>query len=233
MLNPLDRIMRSQITFVSMFHLLALLSKEFRNEWRNFYQLGGLLAFLAGECYLIYFFTGKPELRQWNLLYWLTYLFLSFFIGSRVYDEDQTRYRVIVHQLVHPINLFLSKVIYVFFLLTTVNVLIWVMFALFIPSVHVALGQWLMMSVLLNLGMSVLIAFSSLLNAYAKNNTLFLTVLILPLSFPLLGMTFQTANSLLEGQQLFGELSKIRLIVGTDLMIIALAFFVIPQIVRS
>lgn len=212
---------------------LILLKKEIRNEWRNLYQLGGLLSFLCSVCYLIYFFAGKPDSNQWNLLYWLSYLFLCFFIGSRVYEDDQTKYRQIINQLVHPINLMISKVIFVFFFLMFINMMILSLFAIFIPSIEVDFVSWLMLCILLNIGMSVLITFTALLNAYARNNTLFLTILILPLSFPLIGMSFSIAKKILEGQRFFAHMNSIQLLGGIDLMILALSLLIVPQIIRS
>ncbi|MEO6190465.1 MAG: heme exporter protein CcmB [Saprospiraceae bacterium] len=213
--------------------ILTLWKRDIKNEWRNFYQLGGLLAFVSGVSYLIYFFSGSPEIREWNLLYWLTYLFLCFFIGSRTYEEDQTRYRMLIYQLINPFNLFHSKWSFLFIFLTLLNILVLFLFRLFIPTIHVDFLQWILLSILLNLGMSVLIAFSALLNAHARNNTLFLTVLILPLSFPLIGMAFATGLNILEGQSLWSNMSKVQLMLAIDLITCALSFFIVPQLFRT
>ncbi|MEP7195819.1 MAG: heme exporter protein CcmB [Saprospiraceae bacterium] len=213
--------------------LLALWRRDLLNEWRNFYQLGGLLAFLSGVCYLIYFFGGKIDLQEWSLLYWLTYLFLSFFIGARVYEDDHTKYRFFFHQLVHPQNLFLSKLIYVFCFLLLINLISLFLFTLFIPVIHVDWMNWMILCLILNIGMSNLICFSSLLNTNIQNSTLFLTILILPLSFPLLGVAYSASIGILEGQSIVSNISKFQLILGIDLITFALAIVLLPQLLRN
>ena len=115
--------------------LIALIRKDLLFEWRSLYQISGLLAFLLGVAYLIYFFVGSPILETWNLLFWLVLLFLSFFIGSRLFEEDAIRYKSYLHQMVSPVQLFLAKVIFSFFLLTVLSVL------LFSGAFLAALGQ--------------------------------------------------------------------------------------------
>ncbi|NOT38785.1 MAG: hypothetical protein HOP11_15535 [Saprospiraceae bacterium] len=214
--------------------ILSCISRDFKNEWRNLYQLGGLFSFLIGVCYLIYFFGDKNQsLSEWNLKYWLVYLFLSFFVGSRIYEEDQGRFRIFLHQLVHPGQLLLSKIIFVFFLLTVMNMLILFFFQLFNPEIQVQFFNWLSICMLINVGMATLISFSSLLNSNIRNNTILLTVIILPISFPLIGMAYSTSHSVLEGVSILSVGSKLRLILGIDLITIAIVFFLYPHIARN
>lgn len=214
--------------------ILISLFRDFRNEWRSLYQLGGLLSFLIGVCYLIYFFRDKNQnIGGWNLNYWLVYLFLSFFIGSRIFEDDLGRFRLFIHQIIHPLHLFISKIIFVFVLLTTINLLILFFFRLFNPEINVDLLHWLFLCLLFNLGMSTLICFSSLLNSNIKNSTLLLTIIILPLSFPLLGVVYSTSLSLLEGMSLFDLGSKIRLIIAIDFITISFGILLYSHLIRN
>lgn len=214
--------------------ILSCISRDLKNEWRNLYQLGGLFSFLIGVCYLIYFFGEKNHnLIEWNLKYWLVYLFLSFFIGSRIYEEDQGRFKYFLHQLIHPLHLLISKIIFVFLLLTILNLSILFFFWIFNPEVKVNLFNWLMLCILANMGMASLVCFSSLLNSHAKSNTLLLTVIILPISFPLIGMAYSISYSVLEGVELLSLGSKIRLLAGIDLITIAIVIFLYSHITRN
>lgn len=212
---------------------LALWQKDLRNEWRNFYQWGGLLAFLSGVCYLIYFFGGRLLPKEWNLLYWLCFLFLCFFIGSRVFEEDQSKYRHYLHQLVSPFRLFVSKVALLFVQLLLINGLILFLFILLLKGIQPSIVSWMGLCVVLDFGMSVLICFAALINAYARNNTLLLTVILLPLSFPLIGMSYSLGLNIIEGQEIWSNFTKLQLLIAIDLMAAALAFFILPQLYRA
>lgn len=214
--------------------ILISLQKDFKNEWRNFYQVGGLLCFLMGICYLIYFFGDKNQsISEWNLKYWLCYLYLSFFIGSRIFEDDMGRFRYFIHQLLHPLNLLISKIVFVFTLLMLINILLLIFFSIFNPEIQLNWLQWVLMCVMVNIGMSALICFSSLINSHIKNSTLLLTIIILPISFPLIGMAYSSSISLLEGISLFSLGSKIRIVLAIDLMIVSFSLLLYSHLIRT
>ena len=136
--------------------VLALIRKDLLFEWRSLYQISGLLAFLLGVAYLIYFFVGSPILETWNLLFWLVLLFLSFFIGSRLFEDDAIKYKYYLHQMVSPIQLFLAKVVFCFILLTGLSILLFCIFIVLIPvTIHFWIN-WIILFVILNFGFAII-----------------------------------------------------------------------------
>ncbi|HQX43083.1 MAG: heme exporter protein CcmB [Saprospiraceae bacterium] len=207
---------------------ISLVRKELVYEWRSLYQIGGVLAFLFGVSYLIYFFSGGANPELWNLLYWLVFMFLCFFTGSRVFEEDTQRFKIISYQLLHPFKLFAAKSVYLFVLLNVLGVLLWSVLSLLIPLSENALSNWLILLIFFNTGMSLILTFSSFLASQGQGKTLLLTVLVLPLSFPLMGTAFETGLKILNGYGFDIYFSGLRIIIGINLFVLAMIIFLVP-----
>ncbi len=208
--------------------LIALIRKDVLFEWRSLYQISGLMAFLLGVAYLIYFFVGSPILETWNLLFWLVLLFLSFFIGSRLFEEDAIRYKSYLHQMVSPVQLFLAKVIFSFFLLTVLSVLLFSIFLILIPVTIHSWFNWMVLFIILNFGLAVIMTFGAFLAALGQNRTILLTILTLPLSFPSFGLSYSIGLKFLDGNSIKDCISNFQPMLAIDLISLALVIILLP-----
>ena len=207
---------------------ISLVWKELVYEWRSLYQLGGVIAFLFGVSYLIYFFSGGGSPELWNLLYWLVFMFLCFFTGSRVFEDDTQRFKIISYQLLHPFKLFAAKSAYLFILLNVLGILLWGVLSILIPLVKSELRGWMILLLFFNTGMALILTFSSFLASQGQGKTLLLTVLVLPLSFPLLGTAYETGLKILNGYEFESFFSGLRIIVGINLFVLAMIVLLVP-----
>jgi ABC-type transport system involved in cytochrome c biogenesis permease component len=207
---------------------LTNLVREWKHEWRNLYQLGGLLAFLLSVSYLIYFFNTEISVTLWTLLYWLVYLFISFFTASRVYEFDNEQYRIYQHQLQHPFLLFVSKAFFLFLVLSLLGFVIKLTFDLFMPMPYNPFFSIVLVIIIISLGFSLLTAFISFLSSHGQNKQLLLIILSLPLCFPMLGMAFTIMSQLMGGESL-SSLAKLFIpLLAMDLLAIALIILLLP-----
>ncbi len=206
----------------------VFIRKEFINEWRSLYQLGGLMSFLLGVCFLIYFFSGGAQPRLWNLMFWIVYLFLSFFTAARIYEEDNTKYRIYIYQLADPILLFASKAIYLTLLLTALGLLLNLVLNILIPMNNAFNLLWILLLVLVSLGFAILTCFTSFISSHGQSKQVLMVVITLPLCFPLMGMAFSFADSLLLAENSRVLLDKAYPIVAIDLLAIALVVILLP-----
>ncbi len=204
------------------------LVREWMREWRNLYQLAGLLAFLFGVSYLIYFFSAEKTAASWTLLYWMVYLFVSFFTAARTYEVDNEQYRVYQHQLQNPLWLFASKSCFLFLALCLLGLLIKMVFDLFMPLAYNPFMASCAVIAAISFGMALLMAFSSFLASHGANKSFLLIVLSLPLCFPMLGIAFQLMSQLLSGESL-STLSKLFVpLLAIDLMVVGLIVLLLP-----
>jgi len=213
--------------------IVILLKKDFLKEFRSFHQLGAVLAFLTGAAYLVYFFSRKDGPEEWNLLYWIVFLFVSFFTGYRVFEEDLGRYKALSHQLYDPFLIYLVKNLFLFILLNVLSFLLFFVFLILMPPGNVNYFDWLGLMLLFNAAVSVIFSFNSILSSQVSNQTLLFTVLVLPLVFPLFGAGYLTGLAILNGTGVFGDASQFRIIFGITLFAIALVFLILPFIWKN
>ncbi len=206
----------------------VFIKKEFINEWRSLYQLGGLLSFLLGVSFLIYFFSGGAQPRIWNLMFWIVYLFLSFFAAARIYEEDNTKYRIYMHQLADPMVLFAAKAVYVTFLLTGLGLLLNLVLNMLIPMENAFGLFWIFLLVLVSSGFAMLTCFTSFISSHGHSKQVLMVVITLPLCFPLMGMAFSFAESLLQGDASSILFQKAYPILAIDLLAVALVAILLP-----
>lgn len=198
------------------------------SEWRSFYQMGGLLSFLSGVSFLIYFFSGEQSLRTWNLMYWIVFLFLSFYAGGRLYEEDNSKYRNYNHQLTNPFYVFIAKVLYLSFLLTALGLILLLVFNALIPVNNGLNGSWVIVLLFASIGFSVLTCYTSFIASHGQGKQILMIVITLPLCFPLLGMSYAFCLSVLEAYEWDVLVQKFYPIIAIDLFAVALVSILLP-----
>ncbi|MBK7232533.1 MAG: hypothetical protein IPH93_09770 [Saprospiraceae bacterium] len=211
----------------------VLIWKDIQREFRSFHQLGAVIAFLSGTSYLVYFFSGKETFEEWNLLFWIVYLFVSFFTGYRVFEEELVKYRVLTYQLYHPNVIYLARNIYLFLLLVLLGILLFLIFNLLMPISVGYLFDWFLLLITFNIGNSIILSFNSFLSSQSVNQTLMFSVLVLPLTFPLFGAGFLTSLLLLQGGHILDSGSQLKIMVGINLFSIALVSILLPYIWKN
>lgn len=210
---------------MEIFHLLH---KEVISEWRNPFQIGGLISFLAGVSFLVYFFSGNIEPKVWNLLYWLVFLFLSFFSAARVYEEDNIKYRIYNHTLYSPMQLFMAKWIYLALTLVILGMLLLIVYNILLPVDHGLDLSWMLLLVLVSLGFACLTSFTSFIASHGNSRQMLMVVITLPLCFPLLGTAFACSAAILAGTALDVVISKAYPIIAIDLFAFAFVLILLP-----
>jgi ABC-type transport system involved in cytochrome c biogenesis permease component len=205
-----------------------LLRKELLFEWRSLFQLGGLISFLIGVSYLVYFFAGELSARVWNLMYWIIFLFLTFFAASRSYEEDNTRYRILTYQLSSPVQLFIAKAIYLLGILFMFGVILMLIFNAWIPRAHSFSLSWFFILAIVCLGFSLLTAFTSFIASHGQVKQILMVIISLPLCFPLIGMAFSLSLDVLNGESAGSIITKFYPLLAIDLIALALVTFLLP-----
>ncbi|MBK9107864.1 MAG: ABC transporter permease [Saprospiraceae bacterium] len=210
---------------MQIFHLLQ---KEVISEWRNPFQIGGLISFLAGVSFLVYFFSGNIEPKVWNLLYWLVFLFLSFFSAARVYEEDNIKYRIYNLTLYSPMQLFLAKWIFLTLTLMVLGILLLFVYNILLPIEKGLHLSWLFLLTLVSLGFACLTSFTSFIASHGNSRQMLMVVITLPLCFPLLGTAFACSAAILSGNDLNVILTKSYPIIAIDLFAFAFVLILLP-----
>ena len=211
----------------------ALIRRDFLFEWRNLYQIGAILGFMLGVSYIFYFYSGEISARSWSLAYWVSLLFLSFFSGGKIFESDLGECRFYSFQLINPFIHFISKSIFVIIELYIYSIMLWLVFWFLLPF-KIQFGiQWLALLFICISTIGLIISFASYISMSATGKQILISILSLPIVFPILGMGFVIGMQLIEPNINFNFIKSIYPLLGIQFFCMALLIFIVPLIWKS
>lgn len=206
----------------------SILRKEFLFEWRSLFQLGGLISFLFSVSYLVYFFGGQLTVRIWNLLYWIIFLFITFFTASRTFEDDNNRYKIYTYQLCSPLQLFLAKSLYLFLVIFFFGFLLNVVLNTWLPREYSFSLLWFLDLAMVCLGISLLTTFTSFIASHGQVRQILMVIISLPLCFPMIGIAYSIGFDILNGEAISALESRCYALIAMDFIAIAFISFLLP-----
>ena len=221
----------------SLSQLSALLSKDFRTEFRQRVLTAALLLFVGSACFSVYqvFFIGKARVNPlvWNSIFWLIILFSSFQVVARSFQAEMEQRFWHYFFLVSPELLIVSKLIYHFLMFSVTGWLTWFLLSVFFRN---PVQDTCLFSIALELGSLGLAAGLTLVSAISskagKNSTL-LPVLGFPLLIPTLLLVIRLSITALDGLDWSVAYNNMLTLAGLDAIMIALSLILFPYLWRS
>ncbi len=213
--------------------ILFLFKKEFTLEWRQKYAISGILLYVLSTVFIIYISFQRVSPQVWNVLYWIIMLFTSINAVVKSFVQESGRRQLYYYQLVNPLAILLSKMIYNAALLLLLGLLTYGALA-FVAGNPVEDAVYFALAIVLGgLGFSVTFTFVSAIAAKADNNSTLMAILSFPVIIPiLLVLVNLSAHALgfLKGTMIN---SDIMLLAAVDLILIALGLVLFPYLWRD
>lgn len=214
----------------------VLFKKEFKLDFRKKSAIFGLLLYVGGVvfiCFLSFYLkTSKVNSITWNALFWIVLLFVSFnAIAKSFLGESQNR-NFYYYYVASPQAIILSKILY--------NVAMMILFCavtllFFQMTLQIDIGDPLIFW--LNLGLGA-IGFASSLTLIAgiaakTGNGVLMSVLSIPVMFPLLLLLVKISNHALDGLArsiIWGDMLGV---LAINLIVLAASYLLFPYLWRT
>ncbi len=217
--------------------LAALLSKDFRLEFRQRVLTATVLLFVASACFTVYQVTvaGKARVNPlvWNSVFWLVVLFSSFQVVSRGFTRELEQQYWYYYFVVRAEVLIFSKLVYHFVMLNVTSLVAWLFLGvLFGNPVQ---DGWMFFCVLelACLGIASALTLVSAISAKTGKNSSLLPVLGFPLLIPTLMLVTRLSVTALDALGWDMAWKNIGTLCGLDSIMIALSFILFPYLWRS
>jgi heme exporter protein B len=212
----------------SLRNIATLLKKDLLLEWRQQYTFFGILIYLASTTFVIYLTMGLPEDKVWNGLYWITLLFICINAVARSFLQEGRGRMLYFYSIVSPVNFIFSKLIFNSLLMCTMSALSLMLFMVLLgnPLTHILLFFGL--SCLGGMSLSLVFSFLAAIAAKAQQPSAIMAILGFPLIIPQLLLLMKIANIAFSDIVQNGLPQLVGLLVGFDVMIIALAYILFP-----
>jgi len=206
----------------------TLLKKDLLLEFRQQYTFFGILLYIASTTFVIYLTMGLPDDKVWNGLYWVTLLFICINAVARSFLQEGRGRLLYFYTIASPVNFILSKLIYNSILMILMSGLSLLLFTLLLgnPLAHGLL--FFGISCLGGISLSLVFSFLAAIASKAQQPSAIMAILGFPLIIPQILILIKIANIAFADIVQNGLPQLIGLLVGFDIMIVALAYILFP-----
>ena len=222
--------------------VFAIIHKEFRLEFRQRATLSGILLYLIGCVYLCYLVIRKitvgpdwklREIETWNSLFWILLLFNAIIATSKTFANDSKGRMLYYYSLYHPRNLLIAKLIYNFLLLTIISLLCYFFFAVFIGNPVKNLPVFLTDLFLSCIAFAGILTMTSGIAAKAGGGFTLISILSIPLLFPMLLMAIRSSMLACLGYSFSSGSVYLFGLLALSVLIVSLGVLLFPYLWRE
>ena len=171
---------------------------------------------------------GQPDDRVWNGLFWVILLFICINAVARSFLQEGRGRMLYFYTIASPIDFILSKLVYNSVLMVLMSGLSLFLFTLLLgnPLQHSLL--FFGISCLGGISLSLVFSFLAAIAAKAQQPSAIMAILGFPLIIPQILILMRIANIAFADVVQNGLPQLVGMLVGFDIMIVALAYILFP-----
>lgn len=215
-------------------NIRAILTKEFKSDFRNPYVLAGAGLFLLSTlfvCYITVKRIAAPSL--WVALYWIIVLFTSFNVVAKSFVNETRARMLYLYTLVSPTQFIAAKMIYHGSIMVVLSVIAVVVYAMLF-DVSIGDEPMFWVSIFLgSIGLAFTLSLLSTIAAKAGSNLTLLAILGLPILLPLILVSTTLMKNAIDGIALSVQWKYLFVLFGLDVVCFALSVVLFPYLWRE
>lgn len=205
-----------------------LFKKDLLLESRQQYTLYGILLYVASTIFVLYTSMGEPEETSWNGLFWIVLLFVCVNAVAKSFLQESRGRLLYFYSIAGAKDFILSKLLFNLFLMVCMSLLSLVLFSLLLgnPLEHFAL--FILITCLGGGSISLVFTFLAAIAARAQQSTALMAVMGFPIIIPQILLLMKISAVAFSSVIQAGLWQMIGLLLGLDLMVIALSVILFP-----
>jgi heme exporter protein B len=216
--------------FIASFIVIkSLLHKEWLLESRQQHSFFGVLLYVACTVFVLYLSMGQPEPAVWNGLFWMNLLFIGINAVAKSFLQEGKGRMLYYYSIAGPVDFIFSKMIYNVLLMTLMSLVTLLLFSFFLGQPFTHALRFLGCTILGGTGISLVFTFLAAITEKANQNAALMAILGFPIIIPQLLLLIRLSKTA------FGEIFReealsqiVLLLIGLDIMIIALSIILYP-----
>ena len=216
------------ISIRSLRSILTLVKKDLLLEIRQQYTFYGVLLYVASTIFVLYLAMGQPEEKVWNGLFWMIQLFICINAIAKSFLQDSRNRMLYFYTIAGARDFIISKLLFNVLLMIIMSMTSLLLFQLLLGD---PLESWLRFTGIVCLGgcsLSLVFTFLAAIAARAQQNAALLAIMGFPLIIPQLLLLMRISNIAFGDVFQAGLAYIILLLVGLDILVIALAIILFP-----
>jgi heme exporter protein B len=211
--------------------IFTLFKKDVLLEFRQKHTFYGILLYIASTIFVIFLSIDKPGAIVWNGLFWVIQLFICVNAVAKSFLQESSGRMLYFYTIASPVEFIIAKMLYNLLLMILMSLLSLLLFVVFLDN-PVDNAFWFVGIVILG-GASISIVFTlmSAIAAKAQQNAALIAILGFPVILPQLLLLMRLSKAAFA--EVFKEGAVLQLsglIIGLDVLVIALALILFPYL---
>jgi heme exporter protein B len=209
--------------------IFTLFKKDLLLEVRQQYTFYGILLYIASTIFVLYLAMGQPETASWNGLFWINLLFICINAVAKSFLQESRGRMLYYYSISGAAEFILAKLLYNVLLMIVMSLLSVVMFSFFLGSPFLHTVEFIGITCLGGISISIVFTLLAALAAKANQNAALMAILGFPLIIPQLLLLIRISKSAFGEVFRDGVLTQmVLLLIGFDVMILALCLILFP-----
>ncbi|MEQ9186874.1 MAG: heme exporter protein CcmB [Cryomorphaceae bacterium] len=213
---------------------LAILTKEFKSDFRNPYILGGAGLFLLSTLFVCYITVKRiPNPSTWVALYWIIILFSAFNAVAKSFTSETRERMLYLYTLTGPAAFITSKAVYHALVMILLSLIAVVVYSTFF-EMPIEDPTMFYTSVILGAsGIAIILSLLSTIASKAGNNLTLMAILALPILLPQMMVSTTLMKNAIDGIEFSIQLKYLFVLGGLNVVSFALSVVLFPYLWRE
>ena len=211
--------------------IYALLQKDVLLEFRQKHTFYGILLYIASTIFVLYLSIDKPDASVWNGLFWTIQLFICVNAVAKSFLQESRGRMLYFYSIASPVEFIIAKMIYNLLLMILMSLLSLLLFVIFLDNPVDNSLRFMGIVVLGGASISIVFTVMSAIAAKAQQNAALIAILGFPVILPQLLLLMRLSKAAFA--EIFKEGAVLQLsglIIGLDVLVIALAVILFPYL---
>ena len=208
--------------------ILALIRKDLLLETRQQYTLYGIFLYVASTIFVVYLSMGQPEDRVWNGLFWVIQLFVCVNAVAKSFLAESRGKMLYFYSIAGARDFVLSKLIFNALLMLVMSCLSLAIFTVLLGNPIEYGWRFLGMTCLGGISLSLVFTFLAAIAAKAQQQAALMAIMGFPIIIPQLLILMKISTAAFSAVIQAGLWQMVLMLVGLDILVIALAIILFP-----
>ena len=212
--------------------IYALLKKDLLLEFRQKHTFYGVILYIASTVFVIYLsFPDKPDGTTWNSLFWVIQLFICVNAVAKSFLQESRGRMLYFYTIASPVEFIISKIIYNVLLMLLMSTISLLLFFFFLTNPVQNSLQFTGIVLVGGVSISLVFTLMSAIAAKAQQNAALIAIMGFPIILPQLLILMKLSKEAFAEVFRQGAVTQlIGLVVGLDVLVIAMAIVLFPYL---
>jgi heme exporter protein B len=209
-------------------HILYLVQKDLLLETRQQYTLYGILLYVASTIFVIYLSMGQPEEMVWNGIFWIIQLFVCVNAVAKSFLQESRGRMLYFYSIAGARDFVLAKLLFNLLLMLVMSLMALVLFTILLGNPLQNALQFALITCLGGVSLSLVFTFLAAIAAKAQQSSALMAIMGFPIIIPQLLLLMKISTAAFSAVIQAGWWQMVLLLVGLDILVVALAVILFP-----